>query len=169
MSIIAADFTWRHSGGASNSDPNADLGGAKSSVQLTDNTKNNLFDDVTSSEHTAGDTEYRCLYLHNANSTDTMQNVVVWISSDTTGADTDLSIGLGTSAVNGTETSIANENTAPASVTFSDAAVSRATGLSIGTLTAGQHKAVWFRRTTTAGSTPQANDTAQFQAGGDTL
>jgi hypothetical protein len=167
--IVAADIQYRLSGGAANSDPNASLGGAKSSVQITDNVDNNLFDDVTGAEHTAGDTEYRALYVHNNHGSLTLTSAVVWIQSDTSGADSDLSIAVGTAAVNGTEQTVANESTAPTGVTWSDAAVSRATGLALGDIPAGQHKAVWLRRTITAGSTPQAADTAQIQAGGDTL
>lgn len=169
MPIAPADIQYRLSGGAANANPDASLGGAKSSVQIVDNTDNNLFDDVSGAEHTAGDVEYRALYVHNAHGSLTLTGAVVWIASDTSGADSDLSIAVGTAAINGTEQTIANESTAPTGVTWSDAAISRATGLALGDIPAGQHKAVWLRRTITAGSTPQAADTAQIQAGGDTL
>jgi hypothetical protein len=169
MPIASSDIKYRLSGGSSNSDVNASLGGAKSSVEVVDNTDNNLFDDVSGDEHTAGDIEYRCIYIHNGHATLELTNAIVWIQSDTTGADSDISIGVGAAAVNATETATANESAAPAGVSFSDAAVSRATGLSLGSLPAGQHRAVWIRRTITAGSTPQAADTCSIQAGGDTL
>lgn len=169
MPIASSDIKYRLSGGAANSDPQAALGGAKSSVELVDNTSQNLFDHVSGAEHTAGDVEYRAIYIHNGHGSLTLTNPVVWIQSDTTGADSDISIAVGTAAVNGTEQTIANEGTAPTGVTWSDAAVSRATGLALGDLPAGQHKAVWIRRTISAGNTPQAGDTAAVQAGGDTL
>lgn len=169
MPIASADIKYRLSGGAANSDPNAALGGAKSSTDVVDNVDNNLFDDVSGAEHTAGRVEYRCIYVHNAHATLTLTSALVWIQSDTSGADSDLSIAVGSAAVNGTEQTIANETTAPTGVTWSDAAVSRATGLALGDLPAGQHKAVWLRRTISAGSTPQAADTCSIQAGGDTL
>jgi hypothetical protein len=167
--IASSDIKYRLSGGSSNSDPNASLGGVKSSTEVTDNTDNNLFDDVSGAEHTAGDIEYRCIYVHNGHGSLTLTSPVVWIQSDTSGADSDISIAVGTAAVNGTEQTVANEGTAPSGVTWSDAATSRATGLSLGDLPAGQHKAVWVRRTISAGSTPQAADTCSIQAGGDTL
>ena len=167
--IASSDIKYRLSGGGSNSDPNASLGGAKSSTEVTDNVDNNLFDDVSGAEHTAGDVEYRCIYVHNGHGSLTLLSAVVWIQSDTSGADSDISIGVGSAAVNGSEQSIANESAAPADVSFSDAAVSRATGLALGDIPAGQHKAVWIRRTISAGSTPQAADTCSVQAGGDTL
>jgi hypothetical protein len=169
MAIASGDIKYRLSGGAAQSDPNLSLGGAKSSVELVDNTANNMFDDVTGTEHTAGDVEYRAIYIHNGHGSLTLTGAVVWIQSDTSGADSDISIAVGTAAVNGTEQTVANESTAPSGVSWSDAAVSRATGLALGNLPAGQHKAVWIRRTITAGSTPQAADTCAVQAGGDTL
>lgn len=169
MPIASSDIKYRLSGGGSNSDPNAALGGAKSSTEVVDNTDNNLFDDVSGAEHTAGRVEYRCIYVHNAHGSLTLTSAVVWIQSDTSGADSDISIAVGTAAVNGTEQTIASETAAPSGVSWSDAATSRATGLALGDLPAGQHKAVWIRRTITAGSTPQAADTCSVQAGGDTL
>lgn len=171
MPIASGDIDYFLSGGAANSDPNASLGGARSTAtEVTDNVDNNLFDDVSGAEHTAGRVEYRCVYVKNSHGSLTLTGAVVWIASDTSGADSDLSIAVGTAAVNGTEQGpLANETTAPSGVSWSDAAVSRATGLALGDLPAGQHKAVWLRRTISAGSTPQAADTCSIQAGGDTL
>jgi hypothetical protein len=45
---------------------------------------------------------------------------VVWISSNTPASDTQIAIGVGTAAVNGTEQTVANESTAPSGVTFSE-------------------------------------------------
>lgn len=169
MPVASSDIDYHLSGGAANADPNASLGGARSSTEVTPSVDNNLFDDVSGDEHTAGDVEYRCIYVRNAHGTISLTNGLVWIASDTSGADSDISIAVGTAAVNGTEQTVANESTAPTGVSWSDAAVSRATGLSLGTLAAGEHKAVWIRRTVSAGSTPQAADTCQVRAGGDTL
>jgi hypothetical protein len=164
--IASGDIQYRLSGDGT---PNGSLGGAIHANAVTDNTDNNLFDDVSGAEHTAGDIEYRCIYVRNGHGSLTLTSAVVWIQSDTTGADSDISIAVGTAAINGTEQTIANEGTAPSGVSWSDAATSRATGLALGDLPTGQHKAVWIRRTITAGSTPQAADTCIIQAGGDTL
>lgn len=157
MAIIAGDFVARLSGGAANSVGNASLGGAKSSSTMS-STVDQLFDAVSAAEALAGTVEYRCIYLHNANGTDTMTNARVWVSANTPLAGTTLDIGVGTAAVNGTEQTIANETTAPTSVTFS-APSTAGTGLALGTIPAGQHKAIWLRRTVTAGSGSSANDT----------
>lgn len=162
MPIISTDIQYRLSGGAANSDQNAALGGAKSSNSAT----TAIFDDVSSAESSAGDTEYRCVYVHNNHGSLTLQSAVIWVQTNTPSADTTVDIGLGTSAINGTEQTVANENTAPTSVTFS-APSSFGAGLSIGNIPAGQHKAVWVRRTVTAGAAAAA-DSFTLRVQGDT-
>lgn len=169
MPIASSDIKYRLSGGAGNSNVNASLGGAKSATEVADNVDNNLFDDVTGDEHAAGRTEYRAVYVHNNHGSLTLTSAKVWRSAHSPGADTVVAIGVGTAAVNGTEQTVANETTAPSGITFSTAAVDRASGLALGDIPAGQHKAVWIRRVVSAGSTPQAGATVAIQAGGDTL
>lgn len=166
---MAAALEVRLSGGAANTDPNAALGGARSTagggVVPTSLTANSLFDDVTGAEEQAGDIEYRCVYLRNTGGVDA-QSTVVWLSANTADADTTIDIGLGTSAVNGTEQTVANENTAPSGVTFS-APTTEGAGLSIGTLATTEHKALWLRRTVTAAA-GASNDTFTLAAAFDT-
>lgn len=109
----------------------------------------NLWDVVSSQESNDGDTEYRCIYVVNNHGSLTLQNAKVWISSNTSSSSTEIQIGLGVSAINGTETAVGNEGTAPGGVTFSLAA-SEGAALSIGNIPAGQHKAIWIRRVVTA-------------------
>lgn len=163
MAITATDIEYRLSGGAANADPIASLGGAKSSVAVTGST---LWDTVTGDESTAGSVEYRCLYVHNAHATLTLTAAKVWLQANTASDDTQLAIGLGTSAVGGDEQSVADEATAPAGVTFSEPA-NKAAGLAIGDLAPGQSKAVWLRRTVNAGAAA-SNDTATIRVAGDT-
>lgn len=160
MPIITSEIVYRLSGGAANAVANASLGGAKSSNVVPAG----LFDDVSSAESAAGDTEYRCFYVHNANGTLAMQNAVVYIQANTTG--NRLAIGVGTSAINATEQTVADENTAPAGVTFSQPA-NKAGGLALGNIPAGQHRAVWVRRTI-APATAAANDTYTLRVECDT-
>lgn len=157
MPLTAPDFVIRLSGGAGNSSGAASLGGAKSS-NAAPTTLDQLFDQVSAAEAVAGDVEYRCVYLHNAGSVD-MIDPVVWISANTPLAGSTLDIGVGTAAINGTEQTVANESTAPSAVSFS-APSSQGAGLALGTpIPAGQHKAIWLRRTITAGAGNSANDT----------
>lgn len=160
MPITSAEIQYRLSGGAANANANASLGGAKSSQAVP----LNFFDDVTSAESAAGDIEYRCFYVHNANATLALQNAVVWIQANTPG--NRIAIGVGSSAVNGTEQTVANENTAPTSVTFTQPA-NKGAGLALGNIPAGQHRAVWVRRTIAAASSA-SNDTYTIRVEGDT-
>lgn len=160
MPIISTEIQYRLSGGAANSNANASLGGAKSTASVP----TGLFDDVSGSESAAGDIEYRCFYVHNNNGTLTLQNPVIWIDTNTTG--NRIAIAVGSSAVNGTEQTVANENTAPSGVTFSQPA-NKGAGLALGNIPAGQHRAVWIRRTIAA-ATPASNDTYNLRVEGDT-
>jgi len=72
MPIVSTDIEYRLSGGTTNTDPDASLGGAMSTAVgglITSGAANNLFDDVTGDESAAGDTEYRCFYVTNDHAT----------------------------------------------------------------------------------------------------
>ena len=167
MPITSTDLKFHLSGGAANSDPNAALGGAISTTQIVDATVANLFDNVSSAESAAGDTEYRCFYVKNTHATLTLQAAKVYIQTNTPSADTSAEIGLGTSAVHGTEQTVANESTAPSGVTFSTAAGS-GNALSIGNIPAGQHKAIWLKRIVNAAAAAYNSDSVIIRVEGDT-
>jgi hypothetical protein len=162
MAITSSDIVYRLSGGASNAVQAASLGGAKSSNAASAS----IFDDVSSAESSAGDIEHRCIYVHNAHATLTLENAVAWIPSNTPSTSTVVEIGVGTSAVNATEQTVADENTAPSGITFVAAATLGA-GVAIGSIPAGQHRAVWLRRTVSAAAAA-ANDTFTLRVTGDT-
>ena len=161
MPIVSTDIQYRLSGGASNAVTASSLGGVKSSTAAS-----NYFDDVSSAEASAGDTEYRCIYVHNAHATLSLIGAKVFIQTNTPSSDTDVAIGLGSSAINGTEQTVADESTAPTGVSFS-APTTFAGGLAIGDLAAGAHKAVWVRRTVNAGAAAYA-DSFTLRVQGDT-
>lgn len=160
MPIASTDIIYRLSGGAGNASNNASLGGIISSTVLS----GNVYDDVSSIEAGTGDTEYRCLYVKNNHGTLTLQGAVLWLTSNTTG--NRASIGLGSSAINGTEQTVANENTSTTGVTYTQPST-KATGLVIGDLVAGATKAFWFQRTIPA-SAAGGTDTFNFRVEGDT-
>jgi hypothetical protein len=164
MPILNTDILYRLSGGAGNSAPAASLGGAKSSATVA---STDLFDDVASGEASAGDTEYRCIYVHNNHGSLTMETAKIWVQANTPSADTTIDIGLGTSAINGTEQTVANENTAPSGVSFSAPSV-EGSALSLGNIPFGQHKAVWVRRTVNASASAAASDTFTLRVKCDT-
>lgn len=146
--IIAADVQfWTAASGG--------LGGAPG-AQITDPTS--VFDSVTNAEAVAGDVEYRAVYLKNTHAVRSLTLTLAWISSQTSSTTTDLAIAIAAEAAGSNVTSIANESTPPATVTFS-APASEGAGLSIGTLAAGQARGVWLRRTINAATTPVDVDT----------
>lgn len=167
MPIASSDIKFRLSGGAANSDPNASLGGAKSSTEITNASLHNLFDIVSSAEASAGDTEYRCFYVHNNHGTLTWQSVKVWIQTQTPSPDTSVEIALAGEGVNGTAETVANESTAPVGETFS-APASEGAALSIGNIPAGQHQAIWVKRIVSASAAAYNTDSVVIRVKGDT-
>lgn len=127
------------------------FGGDTSQNPVVANETNKLFDDVARMESVSGDTEYRCMYVKNTNGADSMVDVKLWRSADTNGADV-LAMGLDPAGKNGTATTIADEDTAPAGVVFSEP-TDIGSALDIGTLAAGDYYAVWLRRTVPGGTT----------------
>jgi hypothetical protein len=162
MAIASTDIHYRLSGGASNSSPASSLGGAKSSTDAGAA----IFDDVSSAEAAAGDTEYRCVYVHNGHASLTLIGAVLWIAANTPSPSTTIDVGVGSSAVNGTEQAVADENTAPSGVTFA-AAASQGAGIALGDIPAGQSRAVWLRRSVSAGAAAVA-DSFTLRVAGDT-
>lgn len=152
MPITPAQLEIRMSGGVSNTAAISSLGGSKSNTGFSTSAFN-LWDTVSGTESGTGDTEYRCVYVHNANPSLTAQNTVVWFTANTAG--NWLSLGSGTSAINGTEQTVADENTAPLGITFT-APASAGAAVSLGSIPPGQHKAVWFRRVVPAGAAAAA-------------
>lgn len=167
MAITATEIQFRLSGGAANSDVNASLGGAKSSTEIVNATLHNLFDVVSSTEAQSGDTEYRCIYVHNAHGTLTLQAAKIWISTTTPSTDTDIAIALAGEGVNGTAETVANESTAPVGETFTSP-TSEGAALTIGDIPAGQHQAIWIRRTVTGPASAYNTDSVVLTVKGDT-
>lgn len=155
MSIVASDILFLYSGGASNTDPNACLGGAISTAGggVIDNAvKNDLFDDVSSAEEAAGDVEYRGFYVKNNHGTITLTDARIYHSADDANAGDVIDMGIAVEAVSTTMATIANESTAPTSVTFTHP-TTYAGGLALNSTTGlapAGYRGVWLRRTITA-------------------
>lgn len=178
MAITASDIKYRlstTSGSAGNSTAGgaagASLGKYMSTTDLVDNTLNNLFPDVTGDENAASNVDYQCIFIYNAHGSLTWQSPKVWISAEVSGGAA-AAIGIDTTAASAQNNAsaqgliIANKDTAPSGVSFSSP-TSKATGLSLGSLAAGQVRAVWIRRTA-ANSAALNNDGVTISAEGDT-
>lgn len=175
MPVAANEIQFFLSGGATNANANASLGGVISGTQITSAQLNNLFDDITGAQSAAGSNyvDYRCLYVKNANATgSTLSNISNWLSAAAAASGVQIAIGLdpagiGDGSTTGVATTIANETTAPAGVTFSSPTTA-ATGLNVaGPLGNGQAYAVWIRRTVPAGGATAASDSITLNVQGD--
>jgi len=141
---------YYYSGGAGNSDPDASLGGAKSTTAVGE-TLNDLFDDVSGAESEVGDTEYRCIYWQNE-SGGTLENCHAIIESQPSGDDS-FQIGKDLAGKNGTADTIADEDTAPdPAVTFDDAE-DYDNGIDLSDLDDDDYYAIWVKRTCPAEAT----------------
>ena len=160
MPITASEIEYRLSGGAANTSPDAALGGAMSTAGgglITSGALNNLFDNVSGAEASAGDVEYRGIYIRNTHGSLTWQDVKVWVKTLTSSAGTELDIALADEGVNVAMETIADETTAPTGPTFTRP-TSKGTGLDAGDIPAGQFKGVWIRRTIPAGASATASE-----------
>lgn len=108
------------------------------------NDPNQIFGDVGAAEARTGSVTYRCLYLHNDHPTEPIYQVGVSRKTDSHTRST-IRLGLDPAGVGGEATTIVDENTPPAGVTFSEP--TRDSELSVGTLAAGESVAVWIERT----------------------
>ena len=163
MAILSTDLKMYLSGGAANADPAAALGGAISSSLMG----TNIFDNVTSGEASAGDTEYRGVYIKNTNGSQTLTNAKVWIQSNTPSTDTAVQIALADEGASATMETIADEGTAPTGPTFDDAE-DETNALSLGSLAAGAYYGIWIKRTVGAAAAAYANDGFTLRVKGDT-
>ena len=124
---------------------------------------NTLFDDISKGESYAGETDYRCIYLYNS-SAEAFNYVEFYISAQPTGADS-LEIGIDPNGVNdgaNPAATVANENTAPSSVTF-DTHTGEVNAVNIGDLQPGEMVAIWIKRTVPASTlVGSANDLSLF-------
>lgn len=175
MPITATDIQFRlttKSGSAGDTTagtPAGSLGGFTSTTVMSTGA-NGLFDDITGDENAASESEYRAIDVLNNHASLTLQNAVIYLSGQVAGG-ADASIGVDPTGpvAKGSSSqglSIANEDTAPAGVSFS-APTTKAAGLALGNIGPGQVRRVWVRRTAT-NSAAINNDGVTFNVAGDT-
>lgn len=178
MAITASDILFKlstTSGSAGNStaqgNVNNSLGKYISTTEITDNTLNNLFDNISGDENAASTVDYRCFFVHNSHASLTWLSVVAWISAEVSGG-ASVAIGVDTTAASAIGSAsaqaltVANETTAPAGVSFSTA-TTKGAGVSLGDIPAGQCRAIWVRRTA-ANNAAVDSDGATIRCEGDT-
>lgn len=166
MAVVSGDIKYYLSGGATgagNSNPAVSLGG----VITTTLVGTNIFDNVTSGEATAGDVEYRCIFVKNTNATGTLYSAKAWIVTNTPSGDTEVKIALAGEGVSATTEIVAGEGSAPSGESFAVCA-NEGAGLSLGNLVAGAYYGVWIQRTVTLGASAYSNDGFTLRVKGDT-
>lgn len=178
MAITATDIHFRGSLVSGTAGNQSAFGGAGTSLgkyiannDLVDATLNNLFGDVTGDENAASNVDYQLMFVYNAHATLSYTSVVAWISAEVAGGASaaiwpDSTAASALASASAQALTIANKNTAPAASSFS-APTTKATGLSLGTIAAGQVKGLWIRRTA-ANTVAVDNDGATVSVSGDT-
>lgn len=132
---------------------------------------NGLFDDVSGAENAASTVDYRAFDVLNNHATLPLQNAVIYLSAEV-GSGANIAIAIDNvgpvakeSATQGAN--IATETTTPTGIGAFSSPTTVGTGLSLGTIAAGQIRRVWVRRT--AANTVAINaDGATFAITGDT-
>lgn len=164
MPIETAEIQYRLSGGASNADPALSIGGVMSSELMGDD----LFADVDPAEAVAGSAKYRLIYITNVDPALTLTGAGIWIQTNTPSVDSALAIGLAAAGYNATESAVANENTAPAGVTFSSPS-DEGSALDLTDIAPGARFGVWVRRTIDAAADAYTGDGGTLRVKGGTL
>jgi len=171
MAIDSANLKYYLSGGSGNTNPNASLGGVRSTTAVSATSMNNLFDNVSSAESTAGDVEYRCVYFRNEDTNASgLISPVIWVAVDTPSPTTSIAFGVDPAGKNATATTIANESTPPVGVSFV-APTTKGTGISLPSAPYVQNDyvAIWIRRTIDAATASSTSDEATLRIEGDTI
>lgn len=115
---------------------------------------NDLFDNISAAENAASVADYRCIFVHNSNTANPLENAVVFLTADVPGG-ANIALGVDPTpasaigAASAQAVAIANETTLPAGVTFVTTAVSAATGVALGTIDPGFCRAFWVLRAAT--------------------
>ncbi len=132
----------------------AGLGGAPTSTEVSNTPMNNIWDDISPDQATAGLTEYRAVDIYNSGDA-IAGSATVYISSQTSSTDTAVHIGIEGADINST-TSIAAESIAPVGVSFTEHLVG--SQLSISNIPAGSYSRIWLKRISDAGATNTLED-----------
>lgn len=172
MSVANSDIKIRYStvsGSAGNSLTSTAAASLGKYISTTDasGSTNVFFDDVASADAAAGLTEYRCVFVLNDHATDTAINVAVQVVSEVGGG------GVTSATLDNIATSAKGSASAQAAQIASDTTAPSGVGsfvttsLAIGTLAAGQCKAVWLRRVVSASTAAIVGDGFTLRTTGD--
>lgn len=132
----------------------SDLGGAATATQVSATALNNIFDNVSPDEATAGDVEYRAIDIKNVGDA-TAAGVQVYCDG-TPNTGTDIQFAIEASPLGSTQ-AIANESAAP-TISGSFTAYTTGSRLSLPDIPAGSYVRLWLKRIVNAACPNMAND-----------
>jgi len=193
MSVASSDIKFYLTGASSDggvqADPNASLGKYRSSSEITSGQLNNLFDNISSAEASAGDTNYRCICVKNT-ALETLFNILSWFYAETDLDNTNhfsFAIEMPATAdlTDGIAQVVVDENTAPtvnttaevgvgsgisdwSSSVDSSTAVSPAQGDHDDDLDQGEIMFIWLRRVVDASAPARTGISVTMRVRGDT-
>jgi hypothetical protein len=175
--ITPAEILFKYSvsaaaGNTTASTASTSLGDQISTTQWTGGSANDLFDNISGAENAANTVDYRCIFVHNSNAANTLENAVVYLSAETAGGAniaiaTDNIAASAIGSASAQAAAIGSETTAPSGVSAFSSPTTAGTGLSLGNIPAGSCKAIWIRRTAT-NSAALSNDGVTIAVTGDT-
>jgi hypothetical protein len=178
MAIVQGELLYKYTGASSHdsaqADPDASLGNYRASSNITSGSDNNLFDDVSGAEASAGDVEYRAMAFVNTNGSLALTSCKVWISVDTGNGEDDISFDVEAPSdeTNGYIQTIADESTAPTGLGGWSDATSKATGKDCPNASnevgSGKWFGIWLRRTISASASAAAAEAVTMRVEGDT-
>jgi hypothetical protein len=175
--ITAGEILFKYSvaaaaGNTTAGTANTSLGDQVSTTAWAGGSANDLFDDISGAENAASTVDYRCIFVHNTNASNALENAVVYISAEVAGGAsialaTDNIVASAVGSASAQAATIASETTAPTGVSAFSAPTTIGTGLALGTIGVGQVKAFWIRRTA-ANTAALSGDGVTIAVTGDT-
>lgn len=176
--IVAGDILTKYSvktgaaGNSTASGASTSLGKYISTSAWSGGSLNDLFDDISGAENLADTVDYRCIFVHNSNASNTYENAKIYLSAETAGgASIAIAIDNVAASVIGSGSAqaeeIANETTAPTANGGFSAPTTLGAALTLGNIPSGQCKAFWIRRTA-AHTAALSADGVTFTISGDT-
>lgn len=150
MALTSADYKWFHS-----------LNKRGGAIQTNDEytgTKHDLFDAFEPTETTNGDVFYACVFFQNKSADTTMEDVQIYLDSNTPSGTTSVRIALSAQGVNASAETIADELTAPSPALTFVTADGIGNSLAVPNLAPDDYIGVWYEFTMNAATAAMAND-----------
>jgi len=175
--IVTGEILYKYSvsaaaGNTTASSAAASLGDQISTTAWAGGSVNDLFDNISGAENAASTVDYRCIFVHNSNASNTLENAVVWLSAEVAGGasiaiaiDSIAASAIGSGSAQAA--AIASETTAPTGVGSFSSPTTFGTGLSLGNIPSGQCRAFWIKRTA-ANTAALSGDGVTISVQGDT-